>query len=64
MFHTPFRITIKTGIENGNITQSNLVIKSARQSDEGNYTCKPSSISQSASSRIFVIGGKIKIEIK
>ena len=44
--------------ETGAETQSHLVIRNARQSDEGNYTCKPS-IFRSASVRLFVIDGKI-----
>jgi len=42
--------------ETGQITQSHLVIRNARQTDEGNYTCKPS-IFKSASLRLFVIDG-------
>lgn len=47
-------ITIVT--ETGQITQSHLVIWNARQSDEGNYTCKPS-IFKSATLRLFVLNG-------
>jgi len=47
-------ITVVT--ESGEETKSHLVIRNARQSDEGNYTCKPS-ILQSASLRLFVIDG-------
>ena len=46
--------------ETGPVTKSHLVIRNARQSDEGNYTCKPS-ILQSASLRLFVIDGEIEI---
>ena len=43
--------------ETGQVTQSHLVIRNAREGDEGNYTCKPS-IFKSASVRLFVIDGK------
>ena len=43
--------------EAGQVTQSHLVIRGARQGDEGNYTCKPS-IFKSASLRLFVIDGE------
>jgi len=47
-------ITVVT--ETGQVTQSHLVIRNAREGDEGNYTCKPS-IFKSASVRLFVIDG-------
>jgi len=47
--------------ETGQVTKSHLVIRNAMQSDEGNYTCKPS-ILQSASLRLFVIDGEIEIQ--
>ena len=52
-----FRGGITVVTETGQITQSHLVIRNAKQSDEGNYTCKPS-IFKSASLRLFVIDGK------
>ena len=44
--------------ENGQETQSHLVIQNARPSDEGNYTCKPS-IFKTASVRLYVLDGKL-----
>ena len=56
-FFIDFRGGISVVTETGQITQSHLVIRNARQTDEGNYTCKPS-IFKSASLRLFVIDGK------
>jgi len=44
--------------ENGRETQSHLVIRNARPSDEGNYTCKPS-IFKTASVRLYVLDGDL-----
>ena len=52
-----FRGSITVVTETGQITQSHLVIRNARKSDEGNYTCKPS-IFKSAKLRLFVLNGK------
>ena len=54
-----FRGSITVVTETGQITQSHLVIRNARLSDEGNYTCKPS-IFKSAKLRLFVLNGKLK----
>ena len=59
-FPLNFRGGISVVTESGEVTQSHLVIRNARQSDEGNYTCKPS-IFRSASLRLFVIDGKKEI---
>ena len=56
-FPLNFRGGISVVTESGDETKSHLVIRNARQSDEGNYTCKPS-IFRSASLRLFVIDGK------
>ena len=55
-----FRGGITVVTESGEETRSHLVIRNAMQSDEGNYTCKPS-ILQSASLRLFVIDGEIHL---
>lgn len=55
-----FRGSITIVPENGQITQSHLVIWNARPSDEGNYTCKPS-IFKSAKLRLFVLNGTEEI---
>ena len=55
-----FRGSITIVTETGQITQSHLVIWNARQSDEGNYTCKPS-IFKSATLRLFVLNGKLSL---
>ena len=52
-----FRGSITIVTETGQITQSHLVIRNARKSDEGNYTCKPS-IFKLAKLRLFVLNGK------
>ena len=43
--------------ESGEETKSHLVIRNARQTDEGNYTCKPS-IFKSASVKLYVLDGE------
>ena len=43
--------------ESGKDTRSHLVIRNARPSDEGSYTCKPS-IFKSASVKLYVLDGK------
>jgi hypothetical protein len=48
-------ITVVT--ENGEETRSHLIIKNARATDSGNYTCKPS-IFQTATVRLHVLHGK------
>lgn len=48
-------ITVIT--ENGKDTRSHLIIKNARASDSGNYTCKPS-IFQTATVRLHVLNGR------
>ncbi len=52
-----FRGSITIVTETGQTTQSHLVIWNARQSDAGNYTCKPS-IFKSAKLRLFVLNGE------
>ena len=54
-----FRGGISVVTENGRETQSHLVIRNARPSDEGNYTCKPS-IFKTASVRLYVLDGKFQ----
>ena len=43
--------------ESGQETKSHLVIQNAIETDEGNYTCKPS-IFKSASVKLYVLDGK------
>lgn len=49
-------ITVVT--ENGRETQSHLIIRNARPSDSGNYTCKPS-IFKTAAVRLHVLTGEL-----
>jgi len=44
--------------ESGQETKSHLVIRNARPTDEGNYTCKPS-IFKSASVKLYVLDGDL-----
>ena len=53
-----FRGGISVVTESGQETKSHLVIQNARETDEGNYTCKPS-IFKSASVKLYVLDGKI-----
>ena len=52
-----FRGGISVVTESGQETKSHLVIQNARETDEGNYTCKPS-IFKSASVKLYVLDGK------
>ena len=59
-FHFILALTrggISVVTETGAETQSHLVIRNARQSDEGNYTCKPS-IFRTASVKLYVLDGE------
>ena len=57
IFNIFFRGGISVVTESGQETKSHLVIRNARPTDEGNYTCKPS-IFKSASVKLYVLDGE------
>ena len=57
VFYIRGGITVLT--ENGEETRSHLIIKNARGTDSGNYTCKPS-IFKTATVRLHVLQGKCR----